>query len=310
MQPAAVNSLESTRHSSCAAAHKKKMPMPMPMKILVPMLGLVALTVVHVPSASAAPHPHTEAVIVPPGCASSSPNPPWPGRDATDEPFVPSAGWPVTHDAAGSGQFWSAGNHRFAIKISHMPPSSNGTAVVTVPWRRHDTHPELKDTFIVDARSHLRVPRCARVHVSGDNATFAFEASNGPGEYHIYYMPFTTCEYNTGSCPYGANVVYDAPSGCTDAPWWGSVPLDQMAEAGAVVQQARTSFDAFNAMEKAASNAEVLLLLSKYKAADPTGSAALPAVLLSQDRSLPIRMTSQIPYTWTKRNDTEPVNYK
>jgi hypothetical protein len=121
------------------------------------------------------------------------------------------AGWPATHTLdAQPGYSWSAGNHRFSIVLDRLPAGSSSSPLspvtVTIPWRRHDRTPELVDAFLVDARSHLRVPHCTRLSSTQDNATFIFAASNGPAEYHLYYMPFKTCEYQDGSCPYGANV--------------------------------------------------------------------------------------------------------
>ena len=79
------------------------------------------------------------------------------------------------------------------------------------------------DAFIVDARSHLRVPHCTRLSSSQDNATFVFAASNGPAEYHLYYLPFRTCEYQGGSCPYVALACTHAAPSCTARSGAGAV---------------------------------------------------------------------------------------
>jgi hypothetical protein len=91
------------------------------------------------------------------------------------------AGWPALEPDA-KGVMWSAGNHRIVIQVDNLPPSANGTVRATVVWRRHDAMPELKNAFVVDARSHLLVPQCSRVSSNADNATFIFFASNGPSE--------------------------------------------------------------------------------------------------------------------------------
>jgi hypothetical protein len=123
------------------------------------------------------------------------------------------AGWPETHSMSEkAGWFWSAGNHRFVIEAT-----SGGAAVATVNWRRHDTQPEKKDAFIVDAHTHLRVPACLREDgANGTASTFTFAASSGPGAYHLYFMPFTTCEFTGGNCPFGANSVYVPRTSCAD----------------------------------------------------------------------------------------------
>ncbi len=35
---------------------------------------------------------------------------------------------------------------------------------------------------------------------AGESATYVFDASDGPGEYHLYFMPFNTCEFSGGGC--------------------------------------------------------------------------------------------------------------
>ena len=95
------------------------------------------------------------------------------------------AGWPVAHSSTG-GSFFSYGNHRFVASVESMPPPS-GLVRVSVPWRRHDTHPELKDTVIVDAETHIIV-QCMRLSASVEQAEFVFHAASGPGRYNIYYV--------------------------------------------------------------------------------------------------------------------------
>jgi hypothetical protein len=90
----------------------------------------------------------------------------------------------VSPIATKSGYFSSVGNHRFSITVDQGVSESHGVVRAVLPWRRRDfPQPELTDLIVVDARSHLQVPRCTRAAVSRDNVTVTFFASNGPGEY-------------------------------------------------------------------------------------------------------------------------------
>ena len=98
--------------------------------------------------------------------------------------WASSAGWPALEPSPDgkSGTQWSAGNHRLVIVVDSIPPDANSTVLAKVLWRRHDTDVTGKNTFIVDARSHLLVPHCTRLDADADGATFVFKASNGPSE--------------------------------------------------------------------------------------------------------------------------------
>ena len=224
------------------------------------------------------------------------------------------AGWPTTHAIPDRpGWSWSVGNHRFSIILDDdLPMSVRGDVVaVTVPWRRHDPHPELVDAFIVDARSHLRVTRCTRMPSSApdENTTFVFEATaGGHAEYHLYYQPFTTCELDDGACRYGANSVYDTATAttgsCADpAGWWGKEPVSTLVvEPIALVRQSRTAFASYGRMETAATAAEVARVVARAAAVVPSvlGQAAA-ALVFPEDRRWPVRMRNKLPVAWTQR---------
>lgn len=81
-------------------------------------------------------------------------------RVASGAPAVGMAGWPALEPVGtGTAVQRSAGNHRMVILVDSVPPESNGTVIVTAVWRRHDSNPEMKNTYIVDAESHLLVSR-------------------------------------------------------------------------------------------------------------------------------------------------------
>ena len=64
-------------------------------------------------------------------------------------------------------------------------------------WRRSDASALSKAVFITGA-DHKPI-ECQHVGVATtDAATFAFAPAPGGGEFFIYYMPLTTCEYEGG----------------------------------------------------------------------------------------------------------------
>ena len=167
------------------------------------------------------------------------------------------ADWPIPIPTGG-GHWNSAGNHRFRITA---PAGTLPHAVVSalVPWRRRDvTFADRVDTFITSSSGSVApVLHCARnaSTLTPTSATFFFSADAGAGDYFLYYLPFSTCEYANGACEYGADVDYAPLSHCLEAPWWpaGAAP----APASAVAYEGATPFDEFTDMEFLMSPAEV-----------------------------------------------------
>lgn len=221
------------------------------------------------------------------------------------------AGWPAVHALPDkAGWSWSAGNHRYSILVTELPAASGGLVHATIPWRRRDGAPLSISAFVVDARSHLRVPHCTLLESSSShNGTFIFSAANGPGEYHLYYLPFETCEFKGGACGYNAGATYE-PTGkdscAVGGPsWWDPVPVEQMARPSQTLYQARTYFDAFTENERPAAPHEATEFIARASAAQ--GSPA--ALLISEDRQQPLIMTEAIPYQWTLRNASSLASF-
>eukprot|EP01062_Namystynia_karyoxenos_P039556 TRINITY_DN28723_c0_g6_i1.p1 TRINITY_DN28723_c0_g6~~TRINITY_DN28723_c0_g6_i1.p1 ORF type:complete len:1255 (+),score=349.79 TRINITY_DN28723_c0_g6_i1:72-3767(+) len=215
------------------------------------------------------------------------------GAAGTVPVALPSGSWPVPQaDPARKGWSYSVGNHRYVVQVGALPAAAGGAVAVTLDWRRRDSAPLSKDSFIVSAQSHLRVRHCARTagDPAGEKATYVFEASDGPGEYHLYFLPFYTCEYADGACKYGANSQYvtNATGGCADGNWWGN---KQPAPPSGVALQSRDAFSTFSPSEFPAQAAEQ----QRIAAAAPPGAAA---VAVGVDRSQPLRMRRAPPYGW------------
>jgi len=215
---------------------------------------------------------------------------------------LPEGSWPSTHPVPGrSGWSSSVGNHRWVIVVDKLPGAGGGAVRARVPWRRRDSLPLAKDSFIISAVSHLRVARCGRIEADlhGEAATYVFDASDGPGEYHLYFMPFLACEYGGGSCPYDATVEYisNASMGCADGRWWAE---QDPVSASSVELQSRTAFDAFQNEEIAATAEERIRLAAQ-------APATSPVVVVTEDRSHPLRMRRQVPYSWVQRE--QPADF-
>lgn len=167
------------------------------------------------------------------------------------------ADWP-TPVPVGSGHWTFVGNHRWRITA---PTGTLPGAVVSalVPWRRRDVaFVGRVDTFITSSSAAIApVAHCARnaSTLTPTSAAFFFSADVGAGDYFLYYLPFSTCEYANGACQYGADVDYAPPSHCLEAPWWpaGAAPVS----ASAVAYEGATPFDAFTDMEFLMSLAEL-----------------------------------------------------
>lgn len=172
---------------------------------------------------------------------------------------------------------------------------SDGTAVYArLPWARHDAAPNATAIVVLSSATSLAVPRCTRTSATSEAGEIVFSASDGPGLYHAYYMPFTTCEY--GACEYGASANYARevqPRSCNDSSAW-IVGAQTNATVGDL--QSRTAFDAWTEMELAATAAQTDALLREYAAPDGV-------LLVAEDRSKPVRMVRHLPQLWSSRQE-------
>lgn len=231
---------------------------------------------------------------------------PAPGAQA-QPPHESCAGWPLPNGygatssamgapppppGSGPAHDWaSVGNHRFELHVATMP--SDGTAVYArLPWARHDAEPRSTGIVVLSSATSLAVPYCTRISATNEQGEIVFSASDGPGLYHAYYMPFTTCEY--GACEYGASANYDRaaqPRSCNDTSAWIAASPTANATVGDL--QSRTAFDAWTDMELAATTAQTAALLEH---AAPDG-----VLLVAEDRSKPVRMVRHLPQLWYSR---------
>ena len=118
----------------------------------------------------------------------------------------------------GNGWRTSLGNHRFSVDVS-LQAASQKAVVAVLPWRRHDSKWEAKDIIVVNGKTHIASPLCAVLNTStATEGHVAFNPAYGSGTYHLYYMPFKTCELD--GCKFSGNVEYLAKTKCVSQKWW------------------------------------------------------------------------------------------
>jgi hypothetical protein len=214
--------------------------------------------------------------------------------DISPIPWNP--GWPAPAPTPGQKGYWmSHGNHRFKIVSS-----TAGQNIVDVKWLRTDSDPLAKVALLLEEKTASPVT-CTRLRASADSAQFTFNSSRQGAIFYLYYMPFTTCEYENGACRSGARSTYldNLTSACQPA----AGPLDDLAaEATAVVEavyQPRDSFQSFDPMGFAMTATERAALV-----ASQLGEVS-NVLLVAEDRSRPIAGRGFLPAIWANNRGAE-----
>ncbi|HPV74999.1 MAG TPA: DUF6067 family protein, partial [Gemmatimonadaceae bacterium] len=232
------------------------------------------------PALLAAPASHAQVITVPA-----------PGAGATRM-------GPLRH-GTGTWERDSLGNHRAVVRVT-----SGGDAVyVRVPWRRRDATPDKVGIVVMDARTQLRVRNVARMEITREYGDLVFQAPTVPGDYYIYYLPYT----GTFKSNY-PKITYRPPDDRADPAWMqrnGLIPqvarykqYQSLPPAVMVGFDAIDEFSRFTAMEYIASRAELDSMRTKYAWAE---FFAFP-----EDRARSIRMTDDIPAKWGAEGPFRP----
>jgi len=193
----------------------------------------------------------------------------------------------------------SLGNHRAVVHVEQ----GDDAVYVRIPWRRRDPTPDRVDLIVIDAQTGARVRNVARMAINREFGDIVFQAKSAPGDYYVYYLPYT----GTFKSNY-PKITYRTPVTTADPGW--------MSRSGLTPQQARggqwrslstavvTGFDAIDAfsqftpMEYIASAAELDSLRARYAWAE---YFAFP-----EDRMFSIRMTTDIPRRWIQQGPFRP----
>jgi hypothetical protein len=171
---------------------------------------------------------------------------------------------------------------------------------IHVPWRRRDSDPEKKEVLVISAGTGARVRNVARVDVNRESGDLVFQPVSGPGEYWLYYMPYT----GTVKSPY-PKIAYTPPEQTADPTWLAAhgltEPQTQLARfprAELVEIQPVDEFDSFEPMESIATRSEIAALLAQH----PRDAF----LVFPEDRDHPIRMTADLPAAWARRGPGGP----
>jgi Tfp pilus assembly protein PilF len=248
--------------------------------------------------------------------------------DRSAEAAIPLGPWPVSRTAAGlDGAVLSAwratrpaadplaqpdslrygtgtwepdslGNHRAVVRVSAAAPA----VYVRIPWRRRDKHPENVDLVVMPAGASRRVRNVARVAITREYGEIVFQADL-PGEYYLYYMPYT----GTFRSNY-PKITYRTPVLAADTAWLarhglaGAGPRDgayrSLPAASLLGFDAVNEFSRFTPMEYIATAEEQEALRRRNPEA--------PFLAFAEDRALSIRMTDDIPGRWAARGAFRP----
>lgn len=188
---------------------------------------------------------------------------------------------------------WEAGlgNHRALVRVDQAAEAVR----VHLPWRRRDADPETKQILVVSAASGATMRDTVPARLSRIAGDIVFRPEAGPGDYHVYYLPYHA-QSNWG----GYSGGYVAPSDTADPAWRSAQGLapEQLAggawetlPAATVVHfEARTAFSRLDPMEVVATPEEVGDLVAAHP--------ARPFLVFPEDRSRPIWMTDDLPLRW------------
>jgi hypothetical protein len=179
----------------------------------------------------------------------------------------------------------SLGNHRVLVEVG-----ADAEAVkCTIPWRRKDQNVAEKELIIVSAQTGERVTNIHRTDINREFGKLIFEALSGKGLYYIYYLPYKT----SGSNNY-PTVNYLSPQNLAEQSWLDKYATKKnLPEAHPLEMQSINAFHSFFPMEIIATQAETKALLSKHQ--------DKPYILFPEDRMNPIKMWSDLPYSWVSR---------
>ncbi|MBN1344088.1 MAG: hypothetical protein JXQ73_15490 [Phycisphaerae bacterium] len=185
------------------------------------------------------------------------------------------------------------GNHRARVHVTEKADAVR----LHVPWRRRDPAPQDKAVVIQDAATGKTVTNVLPVQVNREFGDLVFQPQTAPGDYDVYFMPFTERRIQ-----HQYDTTYAKGQPTADAAWldrnglspdklaegkWRSLP-----EAKVIGIEARNDFHRFDPMEVVATAEETRQLIAQHP--------DRPYLLFPEDRLHAIRMTGDLPLRWIK----------
>jgi hypothetical protein len=192
---------------------------------------------------------------------------------------------------SGRVQYSSLGTQRAVVKVNDQAELIHAH----LPWRRRDFEPENVEVLIYDAASGKQIKNVFRVNINREFGDLVFQPETTPGEYYIYFMPFTS----TGG-PY-PKVSYDPPAPSAAESWLdnnnisGGMDLSAVAKAEIIQFQAISEFHSRYPMDVIASGAETEAILAENREKS--------FLLFTEDRNYPIRMAADLPQRWIGKDN-------
>lgn len=191
----------------------------------------------------------------------------------------------------GRGEYQSLGTQRAVVKISN----STDAVLAHIPWRRRDFTPEDVEVLVYDATSGEKISNVYRMDINREYGDLVFQPKTVPGEYYLYYMPFTS---SGGPYP---KVFYDKPKTTANQSWLKRNKLNKNTNLTSLEKTTFVRFEAISdfhsryPMDIISTQAETKTLLAENKEKS--------YLLFTEDRKYPIRMSSDIPQRWIGKDN-------
>ena len=198
----------------------------------------------------------------------------------------------------GRVQYHSIGTQRAVVKV--IDPAEIVHA--HLPWRRRDFEPENVEVLIYDASSGKQIKNILRININREFGDLVFQPETVPGEYYLYYMPFTS----TGG-PY-PKVTYDQPVSLAEDSWMekngisGEMDLSSVAKTELIQFQSISEFHTRYPMDVIATKAETEAIQAK--------NDEKSFLLFTEERKYPIRMASDLPQRWVGNDNLNKFSGK
>ena len=193
----------------------------------------------------------------------------------------------------GSWDSDSLGNHRAVVEVKGKITDA---VIADIPWRLRVLHPENNQICVIDAATGKRITNVNKIMADRERCEVVFQPATVPGKYYIYYLK------TVGSrTAWYQKLTYDPYVSTADAAWLRKNKLtgkksSSLPVARLVKFESINEFNSFYPMEVIATKAETDLLVKEQ---------GTSAIIFTEDRAFPIRMTTDIPYKWIadKRHD-------
>ncbi|MFA4926157.1 MAG: glycoside hydrolase domain-containing protein [Candidatus Aminicenantales bacterium] len=184
------------------------------------------------------------------------------------------------------------GNHRAVVTVKQ----ASGAVFVHLPWRRPDSNPGKKKVLVVEARSGKFITNVWPLKVNNDCGDFVFEASEAPGDYYFYYLPY---KIEGKSYPVVTYLAADYQPEKTWLERYGLSPVpgskfkpSSLPRAELIAFEAVDDFSRFYPMEVIATSEETAKIIETYKSE--------PFLIFPEDREHPVRMFDYLPLRWVE----------